>query len=329
MRKITYKQAINEALREEMHRDEKVFLIGEDIGVNGNVFKVLKGLIDEFGMERVIDTPISESAIIGASLGAAATGMRPVPEIMFSDFLFCAMDQIVNQVAKMRYMSGGQAKIPITIRTQNGAGMSAAAQHSQSLTAFFLHVPGLLVVAPSTPYDAKGLLKTSIREDNPVLFFEHKLLYNVEGDVPEEEYTIPLGQGEIKRQGTDVTIIAISHMVHKALSASIELAKDGIEVEIIDLRTLVPFDKEIIFNSIRKTGKVVIVDEDCKRGGVGSEIAGIIAEEAFDLLDAPIKRVGTLDTPIPCSPVLEKYVVPDIGDIINAVKEICRSGGDN
>ena len=323
MRKITYRQAINEALKEEMSRDERVFLIGEDIGTNGNVFKVLKGLIDEFGMNRVIDTPISESAIIGSSLGAAATGMRPVPEIMFSDFLPCAMDQIVNQTAKMRYMSGGQAVIPMTIRTQNGAGMSAAAQHSQSLTALFLHVPGLLVATPSTPYDAKGLLKSSIREDNPVLFFEHKLLYNVEGEVPEEEYTIPLGQGEVKRGGTDVTIIAISYMVQKALAAAEELARDGIEAEVVDPRTLVPLHKEIIFDSIRKTGRVVIVEEDCKRNGVGAEIAAIIVEEAFDLLDVPVKRIATCDTPIPCSPVLEKYVVPDAGDIANAVKEIC------
>ena len=323
MRKITYRQAINEALREEMRRDARVFLIGEDIGVNGNVFKVTKGLIDEFGMERVIDTPISESAIIGASLGAAATGMRPVPEIMFSDFLFCAMDQIANQVAKMRYMSGGQAVIPITIRTQNGTGMSAAAQHSQSLTALFMHIPGLLVVAPSTPYDVKGLLKASIREDNPVLFFEHKLLYNVAGEVPEEEYLIPLGQGEIKRYGTDVTIIATSYMVQKTLTASKELALNGIEAEIVDPRTLVPLDKEIIFRSIRKTGRAVIVDEDCKRNGVGAEISALIMEEAFDLLDAPVKRVATYDTPIPCSPVLERYVVPDVSVIVSAVKELC------
>lgn len=323
MRKIIYREAIKEAIREEMVRNDKVFLIGEDIGTNGNVFAVLRGIIDEFGTDRVIDTPISESAIIGASLGAAATGMRPVPEIMFSDFLLCAMDQIVNQVAKMRYMSGGQATIPITIRTQNGAGMSAAAQHSQSLTALFMHVPGLLVVAPSTPYDAKGLLKTSIREDNPVLFFEHKLLYNVEGEVPEKEYTIPLGQGEVKRQGRDVTIIAISYMVYKALAAGEELAREGIEAEIIDPRSLVPLDKDIILDSIRKTGKVVIVDEDCKRNGISAEIASIIAEEAFDFLDMPVKRVSTRNTPIPCSPVLEKYVVPDAADIVGAVKEIC------
>ncbi len=324
MREIAYREAINEAISEEMRKDEKIFLIGEDIGTNGNVFAVLKGIMDEFGTDRVIDTPISEIAIIGAALGAAATGMRPVPEIMFSDFLPCAMDQIVNQVAKARYMSGGQATVPMTIRTQNGAGMGAAAQHSQSLTALFMHVPGLLVVAPSTPYDVKGLLKASIREDNPVIFFEHKLLYTVTGEVPEEEYTIPLGKGDVKRQGGDVTIVAVSLMVQKALEAAEKLAKDGINAEVIDPRTLVPLDKELIFESLKKTGKVIIVDEDCKRGGVGSEIAAVIAEEAFDLLKEPIKRLCTYDTPIPCSPPLEKYVVPDSDDIVKTVREICK-----
>lgn len=323
MRKITYRQAINEALKEEMHRDERVFLIGEDIGVNGNVFKVLEGLIDEFGADRVIDTPISESAIIGASLGAAVTGMRPVSEIMFSDFLSCAMDQILNQVAKMRYMSGGQATIPLTIRTQNGAGMAAAAQHSQSLIALFMHVPGLLIAAPATPYDAKGLLKTSVREDNPVLFFEHKELYKMEGEVPQEEYTIPFGQGEIRRKGAAVTIIAISNMVQQALRACVELSGEGIEAEIVDPRTLVPLDEELIFESIGKTGRVVIVEEDCKRNGIGAEITAMIVEQAFDLLDAPVKRVATPDTPIPCSPPLEKHIIPDAGNIVSAVKEIC------
>lgn len=280
--------------------------------------------MDEFGTDRVIDTPISEIAIIGAALGAATTGMRPVPEIMFSDFLPCAMDQIVNQVAKARYMSGGQATVPMTIRTQNGAGMGAAAQHSQSLTALFMHVPGLLVVAPSTPYDVKGLLKASIREDNPVIFFEHKLLYTVTGEVPEEEYTIPLGKGDVKRQGDDVTIVAVSLMVQKALEAAEKLAKDGINAEVVDPRTLVPLDKELIFESIKKTRKVVIVDEDCKRGGVASEIAAVIAEEVFDLLDKPVKRLCTFDTPIPCSPPLEKYVVPDSDDIVKTVREICK-----
>ncbi|MFH0963484.1 MAG: alpha-ketoacid dehydrogenase subunit beta [Planctomycetota bacterium] len=323
MRKLTYRDAVNEALREEMRRDERVFLIGEDIGTNGNVFKVLRGLIDEFGMDRVIDTPISETAIIGAALGAAATGMRPVPEIMFADFLCCAMDQIMNQVAKMRYMSGGQAMLPITIRTQNGAGMGAAAQHSQSLTALFMHVPGLLIVTPSTPCDAKGLLKTSIREDNPVLFFEHKSLYNVEGEVPEGDFTIPLGEAEVKRKGKDVTVVAVSFMVHKALAAAAELAKEGIEAEVVDPRTLVPFDKERLFASLEKTGKLVIVDEDCKRNGVGAEIAAVVAEEAFDLLDAPPKRVSTPNTPIPCSSVLEKHVIPDESDVVRAVRELC------
>jgi len=323
VRTITYREAINEALREEMRRDRRVFLIGEDIGTNGNVFQVLRGLIDEFGGDRVIDTPISESAIIGASLGAAATGMRPVPEIMFSDFLLCAMDQIVNQVAKMRYMSGGQATVPLTIRTQNGAGMGAAAQHSQSLTALFMHVPGLLITAPSTPYDAKGLLKTSIREDNPVLFFEHKFLYNVEGDVPQEEYTVPLGRAEVKREGSDVTIVAVSLMVQKALAAAEQLAESGISAEVVDPRTLVPLDKDTILGSVEKTGRVVIVDEDCQRNGVSAEIAAVIAEEAFDSLDMPVRRLSTPDTPIPCSLVLERHVIPDEGDIIDAVNRLC------
>ena len=322
MRRLTYRDAIREALQQEMRRDGRVFLLGEDIGVNGNVFKVLRGLIDEFGADRVIDTPISETAIIGAALGAAATGMRPVPEIMFADFLLCAMDQIVNQVAKMRYMSGGQAVVPLTIRTQNGAGMAAAAQHSQTLAALFLHAPGLLVAIPSTPADAKGLLISSIREDNPVIFFEHKMLYNLEGDVPAGDFTVPLGSADVKRPGDDVTIVAVSFMVQRALEAAEELAAEGIEVEVVDPRTLVPLDKDTILTSVRKTGKVLIVEEDCRRGGVGAEIAAILAEEALDLLDAPVKRVATPDTPIPCSPPLERHIIPAAAAIAAAVRRL-------
>lgn len=322
MRKITYREALREGLREEMLRDERVFLLGEDIGVNGGAYKVTVGLYEEFGEERVKDTPITESAIIGAALGAAVTGMRPVPEIMFSDFLPAAMDQIVNQVAKTRYMSGGQSKIPLVIRTQNGAGISSAAQHSQSLTALFTHIPGLLVVIPSTPYDAKGLLKTAIRDDNPVMFFEHKLLYSMSGEVPEEEYTIPFGKADIKKKGTDLTLVAISYMVSKALKAAISLEKEGLSIEVIDPRTLVPFDKETIFNSVKKTKRLIIVEEECKRNGLGAEISATVSEEIFDYLDAPIRRVAAYDTPIPFSPVLEKCIIPDEEDIIKTVKEV-------
>ena len=320
MRKMNFAQAINEGIRSEMRRDLNVFLMGED--VKFGVFGVTAGLIDEFGEERVRDTPITEEAIAGAAVGAAAAGSRPIAEIMFIDFITVAMDQIVNQAAKMRYMFGGKIKLPITFRTMAGAGISAAAQHSQSLEAWFTHVPGLKVVFPATPKDALGLIISSIRDDNPVLFIEHKLLYAAEGEVPDENEPIPLGVADVKRPGKDVTVVATGFMVHKALQAANQLVKDGIEVEVVDPRTLFPLDKETIYNSIKKTHKVVIVTEEVKRGAWSSELAANISEDCFDTLKAPIKRIGALNTPIPFSPPLEKYVIPNEVDIINAVKSI-------
>ncbi|MEM3536273.1 MAG: alpha-ketoacid dehydrogenase subunit beta [Candidatus Bathyarchaeia archaeon] len=323
MRKITYREALKEALREEMRRDATVFLLGEDIGRYwGGAFKVTDGLAEEFGDERVRDTPISESAIIGTAVGAAITGMRPVAEIMFGDLTALAMDQIANQAAKIRYMFGGQAKCPMVIRTPFGAGVNIASHHSQSLEAWFMHVPGLQVAVPSTPYDAKGLLKTAIRGDNPVLFCEHKLLYPVEGEVPEEEYTVLFGVADVKREGADATVVAMLYMVHKALNAAVELEKEGISIEVIDPRTLTPLDKSAVIKSVKKTGRLVIVSEDCKTAGVSAEIAAVVAEEAVDYLDAPIKRVAEPDTPIPFSPPLEQYVIPNEKAIIKAVKEV-------
>ena len=323
MRRITYRDALREALREEMLRDKTVFLLGEDVGRYWKgAFKVTKGLAEEFGDERVRDTPISESAIIGVAAGAAITGMRPVAEIMFGDLSALAMDQIANQAAKMRYMFGGQAKVPVVIRMPFGAGVNIAAHHSQSLEAWFMHVPGLKIAMPSTPYDAKGLLKTAIRDDDPVMFFEHKLLYPVEGEVPKEEYTIPFGVADIKREGKDVTVVATLYMVHKALSAAEMLSKQGIDVEVVDPRTLVPLDKQAIVDSVKKTGRIAIVTEDCKTGGVSAEVAAVVAEEALDYLDAPIKRVAEPDTPIPFSPPLEQFVIPNEKSIVRAVKEI-------
>jgi len=323
MRKITYKEALREALREEMQRDPTVFLLGEDIGKYWEgAFKVTKGLAEEFGDERVRDTPISESAIIGAAVGAAITGTRPVAEIMFGDLTGLAMDQIANQAAKIHYMFGGQAKVPLVIRTPFGAGVNIAAHHSQSLEAWYMHIPGLYVAVPSTPYDAKGLLKKSIRGENPVFFCEHKLLYPIEGEVPEEEYTIPFGVADTKREGSDITVVATLYMVHKALNAAEELESEGISVEVVDPRTLTPLDKQTIISSVKKTGRLVIVSEDCKTAGVSAEISATVAEEAIDYLDAPIKRVAEPDTPIPFSPPLEQYVIPDENAIIKAVKEI-------
>ena len=306
-----------------MLRDSSVFLLGEDIGRHwGGAFKVTDGLAQQFGDERVRDTPISESAIVGTGVGAAITGMRPVAEIMFGDLTALAMDQIANQAAKIRYMFGGQASCPLVIRTPFGAGVNIASHHSQSLEAWFMHVPGLQVAVPSTPYDAKGLLKTAIRGSNPVFFCEHKLLYPVEGDVPEEEYTIPFGVAEVKKKGSDVTVVATLYMVHKALNAAAELEEEGLSVEVIDPRTLTPLDKKAIVDSVKKTGRLVIVSEDCKTGGVSAEISSVVAEEAIDYLDAQIKRVTGADTPIPFSPPLEQYVIPDEKAIIKAVKEV-------
>lgn len=322
-RAITYRDALREALREEMLRDEAVILLGEDIGrFWEGAFKVTKDLAKEFGDERVRDTPISESAIVGVAVGAAITGMRPVAEIMFGDLTTLAMDQIVNQAAKIHYMFGGQATAPLVIRTPFGGGVNIAAHHSQSLEAWFMHVPGLLVAAPSTPHDAKGLLKTAIRDDNPVMFCEHKLLYPIEGPVPEEEFTVPFGVGAVKREGDDVTVVATMYMVHETLGVAKTLEREGVSIEVVDPRTLVPFDKELLMTSVKKTGRLVVVSEDCKTAGVSAEIAALVAEEAIDYLDAPIKRVAEPDTPIPFSPPLEKHVIPDQSDIIDAVKQI-------
>jgi pyruvate dehydrogenase E1 component beta subunit len=321
-RKITFTEAINEALRQEMERDPSVILMGEDIGVYGGAFGVTKGLIQKFGPDRVIDTPISEAGFIGAAVGAALAGLRPVVELMFVDFFGVAMDQIYNQMAKLRYMSGGQLKVPVTLRAPIGAGISAAAQHSQTLYSIFAHVPGLKVVVPSTPYDAKGLLISSIRDDNPVIFLEHKVLYGLKGEVPEEEYTIPLGKADIKREGDDVTVIGLARTVWHALDAAEQLSKEGISIEVIDPRTIVPFDKETILKSVKKTGRVVIVDEDYDRCGFASWVASIIVDEAFEYLDAPIKRITTPNVPIPFSPPLEQYILPDAKKIINTVKSI-------
>jgi len=338
MRKLTIAEAIREALIEEMRRDPTVFLIGEDIGIPGGwggPFTVTQGLAEKFGPERVIDTPISETGIIGVAIGSAMMGLRPVAEVQYGDFLFCAMDQIANQAAKLRYMSGGQVKIPLVVRVPTGA-TGRGAQHAQSLEGLFIHIPGLKVVAPSTPYDAKGLLKSSIRDDNPVLFFEHKLLYGskgarkeragieVLGEVPEEEYTIPLGVADVKRIGRDVTIVAKLLMLHRALEAAEELSKEGIEVEVIDPRTLVPFDKETVINSVKKTNRLLIVDEGPRTGGWAAEVASTVIEEAMDYLDTPIRRLCTYDVPIPFSPVLENYVIPSKDKIIQTVREMLK-----
>lgn len=326
VREISYLEAVREAMSQEMREDQDVFILGEDIGVYGGAFGVTRGMIEEFGPERVRNTPISEAAIAGGAVGAALTGMRPILELQFSDFITIAMDQLVNQAAKTRYMFGGKGKVPLVVRTPAGSGTGAAAQHSQSLEAWMAHIPGLKVVQPSTAYDAKGLLKAAMDDDNPVIFYEHKLLYKTIGEVPEEQYSIPLGKADVKRSGKDVTIVATAIMVHKALEAAKELEAEGIDVEIIDPRTLVPLDEETIIESVKKTGKCIVVHEAVKRGGYGGEIASMIAEsDAFDYLDAPIKRLGGLAVPIPYNPTLEKAVIPQVPDIIEAAKELVRS----
>ncbi len=322
VRTLTCAQALNEALKQEMRRDPAIYVAGEDVARYGGIFGVTAGLLEEFGEERVRDTPITESAIIGSAVGAAATGLRPVVELMFVDFIGVALDQLFNQAAKMRYMFGGKARLPLVLRTQCGGGMSAAAQHSQCLEAWFMHVPGLKVAVPSTPYDAKGLLVTAIRDDNPVVFIEHKMLYGVEGNVPEEPYAIPFGQADIKREGADVTVVATMLMVHKALAAAEQLSADGISVEVIDPRTLTPLDEDTIVESVRKTHRLVIVHEEVKRAGSGAEIAAVVAERALDYLDAPVQRVAAPFTPVPFSPPLEQRFIPDVPDIVKAVKAV-------
>ncbi len=323
MREITLAQAIREALAEEMRRDPHVFVLGEDVAEAGTPFKVLSGLVQEFGSQRVVDTPISEAGFVGIAVGAAMTGMRPVVDIMFGDFLTLAMDQIVNQAAKVHYMSGGKLKVPLVVRTTLGATRRSAAQHSQSLHAWFSHVPGLKVALPSTPYDAKGLLKTAIRDDNPVIFFEDKMMYQVKGLVPEEEYTIPFGVADVKRPGRHVTVVATSSMVYVALEAARLLEAEGIEAEVVDPRTTVPLDVETLVASARKTGRVIVVDEGCRRFGVTAELAAVIAEEAFYDLEAPVRRLGALDVPVPFSPVLEDQTVPIPEQVARVARELC------
>jgi len=325
MRELSYLEAIREALRQEMQRDERVFVIGEDVGVYGGAFGVTLGLAEEFGEERVIDTPISEYGIAGAITGAALVGMRPVGEIMFMDFTTLAMEQLVNQAAKMRFMFGGTIEVPFVLRTPAGSGTGAAAQHSQSLESWFVHVPGLKVVMPSTPYDAKGLLLASIRDDNPVIFIEHKLLYKTKGPVPEESYTIPLSTAEVKREGRDLTIVATAVMVRRSLEAAEQLSQDGIEVEVVDPRTLKPLDERTVIRSVMKTGRVLIVHEACKTGGYGGELAAVVAgSDAFDYLDAPVVRLAGRDMPIPYNRTLEYHTVPQVETIVEAARQLAQ-----
>ena len=316
-RRITFIQAVREAFQEEMRRDRNVIIMGED--VRRGVFATTSKLVEEFGPDRVINTPIAESAIVGAAIGAAMTGLRPVVQIMFSDFTYMAMEMIANQAGQWHYISDGVLKVPMVIETPGGARGGAGYGHSQSVEATFIHPPGLKVVAASTPYDAKGLLKSAIRDDNPVLFFEHRRLLTQRGDVPSEDYAIPLGRADIKREGSDVTVVAYSASVPKALAAAEQLSQQGVEIEVIDPRTLVPLDKETIFASLQKTYHLVVVEEGRKRGGFGAELAAIAVEEWFDYLDAPVQRLGGLDAALPYSPVLETACLPSADDIVHAV----------
>ena len=322
LREIQYRQALNEALHEEMARDPSVCALGEDVGSYGGPFKITEGLYERFGEKRVRDTPISEAGFSGIAVGAAMTGLRPVVEILYVDFATLAMDQIVNQAAKARYMFGGKARVPLVIRAQGGGGRGNAAQHSQSLEMWFVHIPGLVVIQPATPYDAKGLLKSAIRDDNPVIFLEHKLLYNTTGPVPGEEYLIPIGRADVKRPGDDVTIVATSRMVLFALNAAEELSRQGIEAEVIDPRTLKPLDLDTIVRSVQKTGRLVVVNEGHLTGGFTAEVAARVQREAFDWLDAPVMQVATEDVPLAYAGPLELEALPSETDIVNAVKSI-------
>ena len=322
IRELTIREAIREALAEELSRDPTVFMIGEDIGRSGGVYGVTGGLWEEYGPERIMDSPITEAGVVGIGVGAAMTGLRPVVEIMFCDILTLAMDQIVNQASKLRYMTGGQARIPLVVRTAMGAGRGVGAQHSQSLHVWMAHVPGLKVVIPSTPYDAKGLLKSAIRDDNPVIFFEDKLSYGDKGPVPEGDYTIPLGVADIKRAGDDLTIVATSSMVQVALGAADILEQEGLSVEVVDPRCLQPWDKETIIESVKKTGRVIVVDEGYRSYGITGEIAATIADEAFDYLDAPVKRIGAVDVPVPMSPALEELTIPNEKQVVEIAREL-------
>ena len=322
-RELTFGEAIREALAEEMRRDPRVFIMGEDVAEAGTPFKVLSGLVEEFGKERVVDTPIFEAGITGLAVGAAMTGMRPVVDIMFGDFITLTMDQMVNQAAKIHYMSGGKLKAPMVMRTTLGATRRSAAQHSQSLHAWFSHVPGLKVAIPSTPGDAKGLLKTAIRDENPVVFFEDKMMYKLKGPVPDGDYTIPFGVADIKREGRDITLVATSSMVQVALGAAEMLAEIGLSAEVVDPRTTSPLDKETLINSAKKTSRAIVIDEGYERYGVTAEIASAIADGAFYYLDAPVKRMGAMDVPIPFSPPLEDVTVPTEKTVFEMAKMLC------
>ena len=322
-RELTLGQAVNEALAEELRRDERVFVIGEDIAEAGTPFKVLSGLVEEFGPDRILDSPISEAGITGLAVGAAMTGMRPVVDIMFGDFLTLVMDQLANQAAKAHYMSGGKLTVPLVLRTTLGATRRSAAQHSQSLQAWVAHVPGLKVVLPSTPADAKGLLKAAIRDDNPVVFIEDKLEWHVKGDVPDGEYTLPLGVGDVKRAGDDVTLVGTSSMVRVCLEAAELLAAEGISAEVLDPRTLSPLDEELLVRSAQKTGRAIVVDEGHRSYGVTAELAAVIAERAFYHLDAPVRRLGAMDVPVPFSPPLEDETVPTPESVAQAARALC------
>jgi len=324
MPEITYREALNQALREEMERDSTVFLLGEDVGLYGGSFKVTDGLLAEFGSERVIDTPIAEGSIVGMGVGAAMAGLRPVVELMTVNFALLAMDQIVNHAAKIRYMFGGKAKVPMVIRAPGGGGQQLAAQHSQSLEAYFLHCPGLKVVCPAFPAEAKGLLKEAIRDDDPVMFLEHEALYGTKGEVPEGKYNTPIGKAKIIREGKDITIVSFSRMAVLSFKAAQELTKEKIEAEVIDLRSLNPLDVKTIIASIKKTGRAVVVEEGWKTGGVGGEIVSLIMENAFDYLDAPVRRVSGKDVPMPYAKNLEKLAIPQLDDIITVAKDILR-----
>ena len=323
MRNISFGEAIREAIDEEMARDLRVFMIGEDIGAAGSVFKIFTGLQETHGPERIIDSPISEAGIAGIGVGAAITGMRPIVDIMFGDFTTMVMDQMTNQAAKTHYMSGGKLRVPMVLRTTLGAGRASAAQHSQSLHVWLSHVPGVKVVVPSTPRDAKGLLKSAIRDDNPVAFFEDKMMYAWPGEVPDTEYLIPLGKGEIKREGQDISIVATSSMVHEALSAAETLAALDIEAEVVDPRTVSPLDTDLLIASARKTSRALVVDEGCQQYGITGEIASVIADGAFYYLDAPVKRMGAMDVPVPFAPSLEAMTIPDAAGIVEMAKNLC------
>ena len=322
MAEIMYRDALRQALFEEMEKDPTVFIMGEGIGERGGSYKVTEGLLAEFGPGRVMDTPLSEPAFTGAAVGAALAGTRPIVEILFVDFTTLIMDQLINQAAKYEFMSGGQGKVPLVVRTQGGAGNGLAGQHSQSLEAIFYHIPGLKLVMPSAPYDAKGLLKAAIRDDDPVIFLEHKLLYMTKGEVPEADYIVPLGQADVKRSGDDITLITYSYMTLKCLEAAEALQKEGISVEVVDLRTLTPLDKETILQSVEKTGRAIVVHEAVKRGGVGGDIAAMIMEEAYDDLDAPVMRIAGKNTTIPYNLELEKVCIPTVEDIVKGVLEL-------